>query len=98
MGNVLDMDIVKIDEPNEDGEGEILVKGPNVMLGYYKDEEANREAFAEDGFFKTGDYGYVDDEGKWDRVPTKIEIDEVLSTKIQRDPTTSVKPDKGGNN
>lgn len=38
-----------------------------------------------------------DDEAKWHRVPTKIEIDEVLSTKIQRDPTTSIKPDKGGN-
>ncbi|MBR6513557.1 MAG: branched-chain amino acid ABC transporter permease [Clostridia bacterium] len=37
-----------------------------------------------------------DDEAKWHRVPTKIEIDEVLSTKIQRDPTTSIKPDKGG--
>ena len=38
-----------------------------------------------------------DDEAKWHRVPTKIEIDEVLSTKIQRDPTTSINPDKGGN-
>ena len=37
-----------------------------------------------------------DDEAKWHRVPTKIEIDEVLSTKIQRDPTTSIDPDKGG--
>ncbi len=37
-----------------------------------------------------------DDEAKWHRVPTKIQIDEVLSTKIQRDPTTSIKPDKGG--
>lgn len=38
-----------------------------------------------------------DDEAKWHRVPTKIEIDEVLSTKIQRDPTTSIQPeDKGG--
>ncbi len=38
-----------------------------------------------------------DDEAKWHRVPTKIEIDEVLSTKIQRDPTTSIKSDEGGN-
>ena len=56
VGNVIDMDKVKIDEPNEDGEGEILVKGPNVMLGYYKDENATADAFKE-GYFRTGDYG-----------------------------------------
>ena len=57
VGNVLDIDTVKIADPNEYGEGEICVKGPNVMLGYFKDEEATREAFDEEGFFKTGDYG-----------------------------------------
>ena len=57
VGTVLDMDEVKIVDPNEDGEGEICVKGPNVMLGYYKDEEATSEAIDDEGFFKTGDYG-----------------------------------------
>ena len=57
VGNVLDIDTVKIADPNEDGEGEICVKGPNVMLGYFKDENATREAFDEEGYFKTGDYG-----------------------------------------
>lgn len=61
VGNVLDIDTVKIDEPNEDGEGEILVKGSNVMLGYYKDEEATAAAFDEEGYFKTGDYGKLDE-------------------------------------
>ncbi len=57
VGTVLDMDEVKISAPNEDGEGEICVKGPNVMLGYYKDAQATAEALDEEGYFKTGDYG-----------------------------------------
>ena len=59
VGNVIDMDTVVIDNPNEDGEGEILVKGPNVMLGYYNDEAATADAF-KDGFFRTGDYGKLE--------------------------------------
>lgn len=60
VGNVIDIDEVRILEPNEDGEGEIVVKGVNVMLGYYKDPEATADAMTEDGFFKTGDYGKLD--------------------------------------
>lgn len=63
VGEVIDMDTVIIDDPNEDGEGEILVKGPNVMLGYYKDETATTDAMTEDGFFRTGDYGKLDKNG-----------------------------------
>ncbi|MBR2650441.1 MAG: AMP-binding protein [Clostridia bacterium] len=57
VGPVLPIDTVRIDEPNSEGEGEILVKGPNVMLGYYKNEEATSAAMTEDGYFRTGDYG-----------------------------------------
>ena len=60
VGPILPIDEVKIVDPNEDGEGEIYVRGSNIMLGYYKDEETTREAFDEEGFFKTGDYGKVE--------------------------------------
>ncbi len=55
---------VRIDDPNEDGEGEICVKGDIVMLGYYKNEEATAEVFTEDGYFRTGDYGLVNKKGQ----------------------------------
>ncbi len=54
---------IKIDEPNEEGIGEILAAGENIMLGYYEDPEANEAVFTEDGFFRTGDLGRIDDEG-----------------------------------
>lgn len=53
---------IKILNPNEDGIGEIAVKGPMVMQGYYKMPEETAKVFTEDGFFKTGDLGHLDDE------------------------------------
>jgi long-chain acyl-CoA synthetase len=54
---------VKILDPNEDGIGEIAVKSPSLMLGYYKNEEATREVFTEDGYLLTGDLGCRDEQG-----------------------------------
>lgn len=53
---------MRIDDANEQGIGEVVVKGPNVMLGYYNDEEKTKEAFEQD-WFKTGDLGYIDKDG-----------------------------------
>ena len=53
---------IKIDNPNEKGEGEILIKSKTLMLGYYEDEEATREAI-EDGYFHSGDIGYMNEDG-----------------------------------
>ena len=55
---------IRIDNPNpQTGEGEIVCSGPNIMMGYYKDEEQTKAAFTEDGWFKTGDLGIVDKKG-----------------------------------
>ena len=53
---------IKIDNPNENGEGEILIKSETLMLGYYEDEEATKEVIVDD-YFHSGDIGYIDDEG-----------------------------------
>ncbi len=58
---------VKIDGDMTDDKGriigEILVKGENVMIGYYDNEEANDNAFTDEGWFRTGDVGYMDSDG-----------------------------------
>lgn len=52
----------KIDNPNEEGIGELVVKGPNIMLGYYENEEETNKVL-KDGWFYTGDLGYFDKKG-----------------------------------
>ena len=61
VGHLLPGMEVKIEDKNEDGIGEICVKGPNVMLGYYNMPEETAKVI-KDGWFHTGDLGYVDDE------------------------------------
>ena len=62
VGLPLPCNRIKIDDPDENGIGEIMVAGSNVMLGYYKDPEATEAAF--DGeWFRTGDYGRIDKDG-----------------------------------
>ena len=57
---------LKIDNPNENGEGEVLIKSKTLMLGYYEDEEATKDSiFEENGerWFRSGDIGYLDQDG-----------------------------------
>ena len=63
VGTMLNGVEVKIDEPGEDGVGEVLIRGPIVMSGYYQNPEANREAFTSDGWFRSGDLGRFDKQG-----------------------------------
>ncbi len=62
VGKVIPQTEMKIDKPDEHGIGEILIKGPMVMQGYYLNKEATDEIFTEDGWLRTGDVGYLDSE------------------------------------
>ena len=53
---------IKIVDKDQNGIGELVVKGPNVMLGYYENEEKTKEVL-KDGWFYTGDLAYIDDDG-----------------------------------
>ena len=54
---------IKIEDPNENGEGEILIKSPTLMIGYYENEEETKKAIDSDGYFHSGDVGYMDKDG-----------------------------------
>ncbi|SDI83657.1 AMP-binding protein [Proteiniclasticum ruminis] len=63
VGFVIPDNLVRIVDTDEDGIGEIQVQGDNVMMGYYKDPVSTRKTFTADGWFKTGDLGYLDRKG-----------------------------------
>lgn len=62
IGKALPNVQARIEEPNEEGMGELVVKGPNIMLGYYEDEKATKEVL-HDGWFATGDLAKIDKDG-----------------------------------
>jgi long-chain acyl-CoA synthetase len=64
VGRAIDQVKIKIDNPDpQTGVGEILVKGPNVMLGYYKNPEETKKVFTGDGWLRSGDLGFLDRAG-----------------------------------
>ena len=63
IGKALPHIQARIDDANDEGMGELTVKGPNVMLGYYQDEEATKEVMEKDGWFHTGDLAKIDEDG-----------------------------------
>ena len=60
VGKIIPKVEMKVLNPDADGTGELIARGPNIMKGYYKNEEATKAAFTEDGWLLTGDSGYID--------------------------------------
>ena len=54
---------VKIQDPNSEGIGEVVVRGENTMTGYYKNPQVTKESFTKDGWLRTGDLGQIDEDG-----------------------------------
>lgn len=63
VGTAVNYAEIKLGELNDEGAGEVLIKGRMVFSGYYKNVEATRAAFTEDGWFKSGDLGKIDQNG-----------------------------------
>lgn len=64
---------IRIDHPDESGVGEVLAKGPNVMLGYFENPDATKEVL-QDGWLKTGDLGVLDEKGRLHLVGRKKDV------------------------
>lgn len=74
VGEPVDDVEILIDDPDSDGIGEVLIRGPNIMKGYYRNPSATRDAIRPDGFFKSGDFGRIGDEGELYIVGRKKEL------------------------
>jgi len=63
IGMVIPSDEVQIRDVNSEGNGEIVARGPNIMMGYYNNPRATEETLTDDGWLLTGDIGYFDEDG-----------------------------------
>ena len=109
IGKIVSDDSVILVNKNNEGVGEIAVKGPNVMKGYYNRPDLTSEVFTENGYFLTGDLGYIDRRGRLairGRVKTMIlgpggeniypEMIETLINNLDFVEESLVVPDNGG--
>ncbi len=72
---------IKIDKPDpKTGEGEVLGRGPNIMMGYFKDPEATAKVLTDDGWFRTGDLGYINKNDNYLQIRGRIKNVIVKST------------------
>lgn len=65
VGEVLDDVDCVIDDPDDEGVGELLIRGPNIMKGYYRAPELTAEVMTEDNFFRSGDFAKIEDGALW---------------------------------
>ena len=63
MDEIVRLRLLKVANPDEEGIGEFIAKGPNIFMGYYHDPDATAASFDENGYYLTGDLGYIDKDG-----------------------------------
>lgn len=81
-GKIVSLEGQEVNERNK--RGELWVRGPNIMIGYWRNEKATQETKTEDGWLRTGDIAFVDDHGKF-HVVDRIKVNLHSQSEQQRE-------------